>query len=692
LKSKAKPRTIAFRGLPRGALAMCSTSGLAIRSLESISPLDPSSTFFLHTATNHNAPDKKSSADLSKVPSDTPLSSKFLLVHLDHPDICPAEYIGKAFASATEFYNALPSRTDLSRVKINYDMEVLADPVFAPWDFVQVRLESSGLLDADHTEDDDSAEGLGPLLYVVQLQWDGSSKVSGDVSWYKEYVDSTKTTKDDLQWAIVEASERDAPSVLVGVPLDLLEHSERTDNQHQLENTPQRQRSRETDDMEEVTSGCDKDLIPLPSGKVANIQLPASLLQKAIRRGTGLCSSAPLLEACGALLLPKESSNSGKAKQPPEGTTLAMLKAVWGCMLVDASPFDDTDGCMGLPSFMLLSLVAKADPQWTMPMSLCHAAVAGALRTAKSAPSQPWLGFVERSDDWFLLEKEPSNDTEDQKACNLRNIMRAAQTAAGGRIAWGKWNSFVGDSSGAAVLAYLNDKWTGSYLVDAPLPLPNEAASLRSWEACKPSVISHEETIRRLDKECRLAAIEPSVMPSTLVLLQALLSEPPTKWKKHGLPSLSKQIRKLLTEANARIKERVQLARLATWGKEARTALEGQSSSRSACESDEESAKAESLSATYKSYREAVTPTGTLSEQESEVVDCFEAIQEWVAGRVNCVTAKPDQDMADSSIIPTITQSSLSETVGPRYRQIKAGPPLTPFDRRVAFLWHLQHP
>jgi hypothetical protein len=117
---------------------------------------------------------------------------------------------------------------------IDYDMEVVADPVFAPWAFVQARLASSGLLDTNDDDDDDEEEGVGPLLYAVQIQWDGKSKVSGSVVWYKTLIVTAADTdamNNDLQWAIIESEQKDLPSVLVGAPLSLFENSERSDSQ-----------------------------------------------------------------------------------------------------------------------------------------------------------------------------------------------------------------------------------------------------------------------------------------------------------------------------------------------------------------------------------------------------------------------------------------------------------------------------
>lgn len=700
-------RSIATRGLPRGALAKCKTSGLTIRGLDSILPLrhaHVSSASFLYTTNddseNKNKNNNSSNNKQTVLTLDTPLPGRILVVNVgDGCCVCPPSFVGRSFDSAVDLYAALPPSSVSSRssssassiMKLDYSMEVVADPAFAPWEFVQARLQSCGLLDA--REDDKGGEILGPLLYVVQIQWDGESQISGGISWYKEYIASSNYPKDDLQWAIIEATQRDMPSVLVGAPLSLVEHSER--NQGVILDTQNGQDLEAIDDYDETTTvGCDSDLVPPPSAKVSRIRLPASLLQKAIRRGSGLCSQIPLLEACEALLLSKTNSVSHQSKPLMEGSTLAMLKMVWGCMLVDASPFNDSHDCLGLPSLVLLSLVAKANPQWIMPMSLCRAAVASALRTANSAPSQPWLGFVARSDDWWKLEDgalptgtttakalAPNSEySANQKATNVRNILRVAQSVVGGRLAWGKWNSFIGDPSAAAVLSYLNkSEWDGSKLPEAPQPPSHEASSLAIWGNGNFSSLSLGLRLDHLDKECRFAAIEPTVIPVTLVLLQSLLARPPSRWKKHGLPSLSRQIRKLISEANPRIRERVQLARLATWGKEkAATPISGRAG-------NDKRAQMTISTTNYESFREVVTPSGTLSEQEVEVIDCFEAIQEWLSDRL-------EREPTPNGENPTVRAAAASQTKstvdgnGPRFNQVKAGSPLTYFDGRIAFL------
>lgn len=89
-----------------------------------------------------------------------------------------------------------------------------------------------------------------------------------------------------------------------------------------------------------------------------------------------------------------------------------------------------------------------------------------------------------------------------------------------------------------------------------------------AWEWDEVLDATANEQAVRLDNDYQLAAVEPGILPHTLVVLQALLGSLPTSWKKHSLLSLSRQVRKLLSEANPRIRERVQLARLATWSKE----------------------------------------------------------------------------------------------------------------------------
>lgn len=634
ISSTITPRSIAVRGLPRGALGKCQENGFTIRTLDGIPPLVTAASASSNIVSPVQTPLKRKSfaRSSSSLSTSSNLPGRLLVVAADRQGLCPRDLVGQTFASATDLHSAM----DVSSPWATYDMEAVADPTFASWDFVQARLISAGLLE-DETKE-------GP--FVVRVEWDGRCKISGDVSWYEDFVaNDMNQVAGDLQWAIIEGDHgRDVPPVVVGAPLSLIEHRLQEEEIESIK----------TDSVEENSKngGNSCAFLPLLSQNVAQIRLPASLLQKAIRRGygNGICSPAPLLVACASLLLPNKAC---------PGSTLAMLKTVWGCMLTDASPFTESSDCLGLSGLLLLSLIATADPNWIMPRTLRRASVAAALRTATSAPSQPWIGFVRQKDEWWRLESVPAESDLASRAANLRNVLRAAQVVTGGRLSWGKWGVFTGDSSAAAVLAYLNDEeWQGSLLPEAPLPHNEEASILTNWEEGKPLSLSLQPRLLHLDEECRLAAMEPTVMPHSLVLLQAVLRKPPTNWKKHGLPALSKQIRKLVSEANPRHRQRIQLARLATWGKDKT------SNSTTSC-TEQNDKKLPS----YDSFRQVVTPTGTLSEGEKEVVDCFEAVQQCFRNESNSTKTVA---LADSDFPPS--------------HHVTAGPPPNAFEGRVAFI------
>ena len=132
-----------------------------------------------------------------------------------------------------------------------------------------------------------------------------------------------------------------------------------------------------------VTAPSRATLLPTLSTETRALRQPASLLQKAIRRrADALCSVAPLLEACTALLAPPDTARAPDAAPSPRGGTAAMLSAVWAGMLADSRPFEaPADGsALGLEQLLLLTLVARADPAWRMPPLLKRKAVAAALR------------------------------------------------------------------------------------------------------------------------------------------------------------------------------------------------------------------------------------------------------------------------------------------------------------------------
>lgn len=620
-KLTASSRTVAA-GLPRGALARHKSGTLTIRALDSVPPT--------------------SLAENEVIPCG------FTIV-----ESAQSELLGKSFKNAKEFYkawNSTKSHHTSPMPQITYGMEVIADPAFASWEYIHHRLMSSGLYKDDDDADDDGTESLHP--YAITIDWDGRScRTTSTVCWYRE-IYNTRTNKDTYQWSLIESDHREFPAIVVGVSRSLV-----ADN-HEFCVAPE-----STDDSEQpsIHEPRDGDFLPPLSTKTLKVLLPASLLQKSIRRGSTLSSSAPLLEACADLQLP--------SREPRDGSTLAMLRAIWGCMLVDASPFDDGDEYLGLPSLLNLTLIARADPSWRLPVVLRRAAVLSALITASILDVQPWIGYVRRDDSWWTLEKQQKNTKgQDAKSLHLRNLIRVCQVGAGGRVAWGKWDKFTGDTSAAAALAYLNNvDWQGSLLLPGP-PCTDEMLSLvEAWEkeAISPGTI--DSRIAALDDECRLASIDPSISPQSLVLLQALLPVPPTSWKKHSLPSLMRQLRKLIIEANPRIRERIQLARMATWGRER---LNDAAKSLEKIDKLRASTIDESKHTTYK---HVVTPTGELSEKELEVIECYESIQRlFFCTDIRKVNDRSSlqKDPCDLKEVPKIT----------------IGPPLTSFQGRVAFL------
>ena len=110
----------------------------------------------------------------------------------------------------------------------------------------------------------------------------------------------------------------------------------------------------------------------------------------------------------------------------------------------------------------------------------------------------------------------------------------------------------------------------------------------------------------------------------------------------------------------------MQLARLETWGK-----ANAETAAASATKSNSE----KQPEVKYKSYREIVTPTGTLSNSETEIIDCFESIQSYYLGRF----------LSQSDKVP-LKKTLTNETKRFENCRIKAGPPLTEHDGRTAFL------
>lgn len=375
---KWNPRSVAIRGLPRGALARCAVTGFTVRTLDGIQPL------------------KEASWSSAKMPL---LPGRLLVTHVPPNMVTVKEMTGildQTFDSATDLG---------SFFRATYAMEAVSDPTFASFEFVQSRLESAGLLDG-------GAEDFIPPM-VVQLEYDGNASINGCILLYDEYVNATADPNTHL-WGMVE---NDGKTVVVGVLPTLLESSATNVTPHSASSEVEteseigvakneKQLASDDQDSTDYFSLSPDDIIPQLKPSDSRIRLAASLLEKSIRRGSGLCSITPLLEASHTLLCSQTDVGG-----PIPGATLAFLNTAWKSIIVDASPLESNHSdCLGEDALCLLSIVARVDPLWQLPKSLKRAAIAGVARVASSAKNQTWIGHVKNNEHWYKLEHESKAD------------------------------------------------------------------------------------------------------------------------------------------------------------------------------------------------------------------------------------------------------------------------------------------
>ncbi|KAL3902526.1 MAG: hypothetical protein SGARI_005794, partial [Bacillariaceae sp.] len=168
---KLNPKSIAARGLPRGALAKCPHTGFTIRTLEGIFPLKA-----------------KGAKAVPKDLSDKLLPGSFVVVAAPSAKMdleTEENIVGKTFESAN----------DLSSIfRATYLMEAVADPAFSTFPFVEARLEAAGLLEKD-------TDAIAPM--VVEFDYDGAVKIGTKIMWYDDYLNSNPD-KDGRLWGIIE--------------------------------------------------------------------------------------------------------------------------------------------------------------------------------------------------------------------------------------------------------------------------------------------------------------------------------------------------------------------------------------------------------------------------------------------------------------------------------------------------------
>jgi hypothetical protein len=161
----------------------------------------------------------------------------------------------------------------------------------------------------------------------------------------------------------------------------------------------------------------------------------------------------------------------------------------------------------------------------------------------------------------------------------VRNTLRVLHASLGLNFTFGHWGKYTGDRDNGAMYVTLqqpdyNAVWLREERLAAPA-VAEEARLLDAWASTTTIDLSAavaataggasddaKARLLALDDETRRAAYDTQLLPSSLLLLQAALSTPPTRSSKHGLPMLSRQWRKLSSEVNPRDEQRMLLERV----------------------------------------------------------------------------------------------------------------------------------
>jgi 3-methyladenine DNA glycosylase/8-oxoguanine DNA glycosylase len=611
LSRRAKPigsvaplgvQSVAARGLPEGALAR-GRGGFEVRALERVAKLDASG---------------------GGRPSD-PLPCRLLVVSagigVDETGqpLCPAHLVDQTFANGEELHGH--TNGDIC----TYEMATTADEAWMGWDAMRRRLLAAGILTKPASAASPSssalvvAEGFEAVVTVITCTDDDNDDGApvATTRLLTQAVLEMATDRPDARWALLEGRSRDGAAVILSAPAWLVDP---------VSSSPSPASSSQalvaSSEMPRAGAGADDGdgerrqhaplstaLLPRLSNEARHVRLPASLVQKAIRRRAGvLCSAAPLLEACRALLLPPSGGTCDGAR-PARGASAAFLRAVCSSMLAEAMPAATSAGALGIDSLLALWVVALADPEWIMPPRLARQAVAAALR-AQGRDTNQWVGFMRQSrkgeavsslrhieledarsledadtptdsvchpegvgkEDTRRLGRRPEGVSEEGERLGrrVRNTLRVLHAALGLNFTFGHWGKYTGDRENGAMYVTLQQPgydavWLQHERLIAPV-VTEEARLLDAWAspttALSAVTAGLDARLLALDDETRRAAFDAHLLPSSLLLLQAALSSPPMRASKHGLTMLSRQWRKLSSEINPRDEQRMLLERV----------------------------------------------------------------------------------------------------------------------------------
>eukprot|EP01063_Lacrimia_lanifica_P021430 TRINITY_DN2875_c1_g1_i1.p1 TRINITY_DN2875_c1_g1~~TRINITY_DN2875_c1_g1_i1.p1 ORF type:complete len:2080 (+),score=730.03 TRINITY_DN2875_c1_g1_i1:59-6298(+) len=305
-----------------------------------------------------------------------------------------------------------------------------------------------------------------------------------------------------------------------------------------------------------------------------HVSYPASLLQKAVRRGRTLCGAAPLVRALRTLLAAGAFHLPELQYQRSTGTRVALWKTFMSA-LEDVCPYQTQDGdssCFAMHELAALALVAHADPAFRLPAALAERLLTTQLRLQAydhSSSLWPW-----RSWKWKRPAQAHSKALQIEAAAPgaqgaaapavaaVRNALRVAllglPLARGERVivrrylggldvngVWARAVPVLPAAPGEAAVRFqraadggghddgLEDRSTGDPAVPAA-----------PWaDAARTAV---------LNREAELAAFDCQLRPSLLLHLQAGLPGVPTEGTQHSLRALSEAVWMLSSGVNVR--------------------------------------------------------------------------------------------------------------------------------------------
>ena len=663
-------QSVAVRGLPEGALAR-GHGGFEIRALERVSMLQNGS----------GSPADALPCRILVVSSGTGVSST-------GQPLCPASLVDQIFENGEELHTLTNGNI------CTYEMITSGDEAWMSWDAMRRRLIAAGVLAEKSLH---LQQGFEVVVNEVNCIDENDTPVAETRQLKQDIIDMA-ANQTERKWALIEGRSRDTAMVLLSVPAWLVEHltsstlSTNSVADHILSHTVD-------NEGEEIGQNLSLELLPRLSKEACNIRLATSLLQKSIRRRSGvLCSPAPLIEACQMLLLPGTEAR---------GKSSAFLRTLCGSMLAEAMPAYTSSEALGIDSLLALWIVSLADADWIIPPILARRAVSAALR-AQARDSNQWIGFMRQA---RLAEDQASlQDIEDveqetkllnfaNRICQddmddsclkhylkigvntegrilglrVRNCLRVLHAALGLNFTFGHWGKYTGDRENGAMYVTLHqpeydDIWLQQERLIAP-PVAEEIKLLNAWASPKIDLSLIISDKISLDNETRRAAFDIQLQSSSLLLLQALLSSPPTRSSKYGLPMLCRQWRKLSSEINPRDEERMLLERV-----QANTG-----SNKAIKKQDDQRASAMKQMAKLTSARDLFKG---LSDKESELIEIIEEIQEWQHQRMPGMTTHPIKLECPINT-SDIKYNAVDD--GPRVSS-SSGLPLTDHDGRTAFV------